>query len=45
MKKIYMTPLCEPVSVQTESTLLSGSREHVFSGEGYGNSEDDDSNW
>ena len=42
MKQEYMNPLCEPFSVLTESTLLTGSK---FTGEGYGGSEDDDENW
>ena len=41
MKQEYMNPLCEPFSVLTENTLLTGS----IKGEGYGGSEDDDENW
>lgn len=44
MKQEYMNPLCEPFSVLTENTLLTGSLK-TLKGEGYGNSEDDDENW
>ena len=45
MKKIYLQPECETCDVLVESPILSPLGGPKFSGESYGNSDDDDDNW
>ncbi len=45
MKTEYIHPECEALDVRVETPILSALDRPKFTGEQYGDSEDDDENW